>query len=66
VKRAEARVFIDFLASPAVQQAIADFRREAFGEPLFFPAVASAPAAKPEAPIPAPAGTADSPSRRVR
>lgn len=36
-KRAEARRFIDFLVSPPIQQAIADFRRQEFGQSLFFP-----------------------------
>jgi len=32
----EARRFIDFLVSPSIQQAIADFRRQEFGQSLFF------------------------------
>ena len=44
VKRAEARVFIDFLVSRPVQQTIAAFKRDMLGEPLFFPASAGAPA----------------------
>ena len=42
VRYAEARAFIDFLVSPAVQQAIAGFRREEYGQPLFFPDALSA------------------------
>ena len=37
VKAAEARAFIDFLVSGPVQRAIAGFRRDEYGEPLFFP-----------------------------
>ena len=33
----EARAFIDYLVSPPVQQAIGAFRRDVYGEPLFFP-----------------------------
>jgi tungstate transport system substrate-binding protein len=33
----EARVLIDFLVSPAVQQAIGAFKRDVYGESLFFP-----------------------------
>jgi tungstate transport system substrate-binding protein len=36
-KHTEARRFIDFLVSPSIQQAIADFRRQEFGQSLFFP-----------------------------
>jgi tungstate transport system substrate-binding protein len=36
-KAAEARQFIAFLVSPGVQQAIGEFRREQYGEALFFP-----------------------------
>jgi tungstate transport system substrate-binding protein len=36
-KAAQARAFIAFLVSPAMQRAIADFRREEFGESLFIP-----------------------------
>ena len=36
-KRAEARAFIDFLVSAPVQQAIAAFKREEYGQSLFFP-----------------------------
>jgi len=32
-----ARTFIDFLVSPPIQQAIADFKRAEYGESLFFP-----------------------------
>lgn len=38
---AEARQFIDFLVSPAVQRAIGAFRREELGEALFVPDAAS-------------------------
>jgi tungstate transport system substrate-binding protein len=34
---ADARRFIDFLVSPAVQQAIAGFKRAEYGQSLFFP-----------------------------
>jgi tungstate transport system substrate-binding protein len=37
VRRAEGRAFVDFLVSPAVQQAIGAFKRDAYGESLFFP-----------------------------
>jgi tungstate transport system substrate-binding protein len=37
VKAAEARAFIDFLVSAPVQKIIADFGRDVYGEPLFFP-----------------------------
>ena len=40
-KRAEARAFIEFLVSPPVQQAIGAFRRDLYGESLFFPAALS-------------------------
>ncbi len=33
----EARAFIDFLVSPPVQQAIGAFKRDVYGESLFFP-----------------------------
>jgi tungstate transport system substrate-binding protein len=33
----EARAFIEFLVSPPVQQAIGAFKRDVYGEPLFFP-----------------------------
>ena len=36
-KAAQARAFIAFLLSPAIQRAIADFRREEFGQSLFIP-----------------------------
>jgi tungstate transport system substrate-binding protein len=36
-KVAEARQFIEFLVSPAIQQAIAAFKREQFGQSLFIP-----------------------------
>ena len=36
-KRADARAFMDFLVSPSVQQAIGAFRRDLYGESLFFP-----------------------------
>ena len=36
-RRAEARAFIDFLVSDAVQRTIATFRRDELGESLFFP-----------------------------
>jgi len=36
-RRAEARAFIDFLVSDAVQRTIATFRRDELGETLFFP-----------------------------
>ena len=36
-KRPEARQFIDFLTSPAIQHAIGAFGRERYGESLFFP-----------------------------
>ena len=37
VKRAEARAFIDFLVSAPIQRAIAAFKRDEYGESLFFP-----------------------------
>jgi tungstate transport system substrate-binding protein len=37
VRHADARAFIDFLVSPAIQQAIGAFKRDVYGEPLFFP-----------------------------
>lgn len=37
VNHAGARAFIDFLVSAPVQQSIAEFRREEYGEPLFVP-----------------------------
>jgi tungstate transport system substrate-binding protein len=33
----EARRFIDFLVSPPIQQGIADFKRQEYGQSLFFP-----------------------------
>jgi tungstate transport system substrate-binding protein len=36
-KRAEARAFIEFLVSSPVQQAIAAYQRDLYGESLFFP-----------------------------
>ena len=36
-KAAQARAFIAFLVSPAIQHAIADFRRKEFGQSLFSP-----------------------------
>jgi tungstate transport system substrate-binding protein len=36
-KTAEVRAFIDFLVSPPIQQLIASFGRDAYGESLFFP-----------------------------
>jgi tungstate transport system substrate-binding protein len=41
-RRPEARAFIDFLVSAPVQQAIAAFRRDVYGESLFFPDAQSA------------------------
>jgi len=37
VKAAEARAFIDFLVSAPIQQLIAEFGRDVYGESLFFP-----------------------------
>ena len=37
VKHVEARTFIDFLVSDPIQRAIAAFKRDEFGESLFFP-----------------------------
>jgi ABC-type tungstate transport system permease subunit len=37
VRHAAARAFIEFLVSAPVQQAIAAFKRDAYGESLFFP-----------------------------
>lgn len=37
VKAAEARAFIEFLVSAPIQQLIAAFGRDKYGEPLFFP-----------------------------
>jgi tungstate transport system substrate-binding protein len=37
IKRTEARAFIDFLVSDPIQRAIGAFKREEYGEPLFFP-----------------------------
>jgi tungstate transport system substrate-binding protein len=37
VKAAEARAFIEFLVSVPIQQLIADFGRDVYGESLFFP-----------------------------
>ena len=36
-RMAGARAFIEFLVSPPIQQAIGDFKRQEYGEPLFFP-----------------------------
>ncbi len=36
-KHAEAKQFIDFLTSPAIQEAIGAFKRDQYGESLFFP-----------------------------
>jgi tungstate transport system substrate-binding protein len=36
-KATQARAFIAFLVAPAIQRAIADFRREEFGQSLFIP-----------------------------
>jgi tungstate transport system substrate-binding protein len=36
-RRAEARELIDFLVSAPIQRAIAAFKRDEYGEPLFFP-----------------------------
>ena len=36
-KRAEAKALIDFLVSAPIQRAIAAFKRDEYGEPLFFP-----------------------------
>ena len=38
-RRTEARRFIEFLVSPPIQQAIADFGRQEYGQSLFFPDV---------------------------
>jgi tungstate transport system substrate-binding protein len=40
---AEARQFMEFLVSPAIQQAIGAFRREQFGQSLFIPDAQPAP-----------------------
>ena len=37
VKAAAARAFVRFLVSPGIQQAIGEFRRKEYGQPLFFP-----------------------------
>jgi tungstate transport system substrate-binding protein len=37
-RRTEARAFVDFLVSTPIQQAIAAFNRDVYGESLFFPA----------------------------
>jgi tungstate transport system substrate-binding protein len=37
VRIAGARAFAAFLTSPAIQRAIGDFKRQEYGEPLFFP-----------------------------
>lgn len=37
VRRTEPRAFIDFLVSPSIQQAIGAFKRDIYGEALFFP-----------------------------
>jgi tungstate transport system substrate-binding protein len=42
-KRAEATQFIDFLVSTPIQQAIGVFKRDEYGEPLFFPDALSPP-----------------------
>jgi tungstate transport system substrate-binding protein len=36
-RHAEARAFIEFLVSPAIQQAIGAFKQDIHGESLFFP-----------------------------
>jgi tungstate transport system substrate-binding protein len=36
-RAAEARAFVEFLVSPGIQQAIGAFKREEYGESLFFP-----------------------------
>jgi tungstate transport system substrate-binding protein len=36
-RHAEARAFIEFLVSPAIQQAIGAFKQDIYGESLFFP-----------------------------
>ncbi len=46
VKSAAARAFIDFLVSRPIQQAIAGFKREEYGEPLFFPDALPQPPAR--------------------
>jgi tungstate transport system substrate-binding protein len=37
VRAAGARAFVAFLVSPAIQQAIGNFKRQEYGQPLFFP-----------------------------
>jgi tungstate transport system substrate-binding protein len=37
VRQNGARAFIEFLVSPAIQQAIAGFKRDEYGQSLFFP-----------------------------
>jgi len=36
-KRADARAFIEFLVSPSIQESIGAFKRDVYGESLFFP-----------------------------
>lgn len=43
---AGARAFVEFLVSPPVQQTIGEFKRQAYGEPLFFPDALPAGVAK--------------------
>lgn len=43
-KLAEARQFVEYLVSPDIQRVIGDFRRDQYGEPLFFPDASPAPA----------------------
>jgi tungstate transport system substrate-binding protein len=42
-KHAEAKQFMDYLVSTSVQQAIGAFKRDQYGEPLFFPDALSSP-----------------------
>jgi tungstate transport system substrate-binding protein len=37
IRYSEARAFIDYLVSPPIQRAIASFKRDEYGEALFFP-----------------------------
>ena len=37
VRPVGARAFVEFLVSPRIQEAIGDFKRQEYGEPLFFP-----------------------------
>lgn len=37
VNASAARAFVTFMVSPAVQRAIGDFKRQEYGQPLFFP-----------------------------